>query len=136
MQEVLLDSDMLSEIWKRKNATVVGHAARYLAFHSQFTFSTMSKYEVLRGLKQKKAKVQEAQFTSFRRHCRVVDLNERIADRAAEPWADAMNAGKPADDADLLIAATALENNLPLCTGNTSHFDWIPGLKLVDWRLP
>ena len=36
-------------------------------------------------------------------------------------------------DADILIAATALENDMTLVTGNTKHFDRIPGLIIENW---
>lgn len=37
---------------------------------------------------------------------------------------------------DLLIAATALANNLILVTHNTAEFSRVPGLKLEDWQVP
>ena len=37
-------------------------------------------------------------------------------------------------DADLIIAATALEHGRTLATGNAAHFSWINGLNLEDWR--
>lgn len=36
-------------------------------------------------------------------------------------------------NADLLIAATALEHGMTLVTGNTKHFARIPGLQLENW---
>jgi predicted nucleic acid-binding protein len=56
--------------------------------------------------------------------------------RAAELWADARTGGQPHDDADLIIAATALETGRVLVTGNVPHFAWITGLRLEDWRHP
>jgi hypothetical protein len=35
---------------------------------------------------------------------------------------------------DLIIAATALEHDRALVTGNTPHFSWISGLSLANWR--
>ena len=35
---------------------------------------------------------------------------------------------------DLMIAATALSNNLKLVTHNTSEFSRVPGLMLEDWQ--
>jgi len=37
-------------------------------------------------------------------------------------------------DADILIAATALEHGLVIATGNVTHFGRIPGLQVVNWR--
>jgi predicted nucleic acid-binding protein len=36
-------------------------------------------------------------------------------------------------DADILIAATACEEARLLVTGNTSHFERFPELKIGDW---
>ena len=41
--------------------------------------------------------------------------------------------GTPVDSFDLLIAATALENDLVLVTNNVKHFNRIPGLKIENW---
>ncbi len=41
--------------------------------------------------------------------------------------------GKPIGDMDMLIAATALEENLIVVTGNVDHFSRIPGLKIENW---
>ena len=42
-------------------------------------------------------------------------------------------ADTPLADLDLQIACIALIHALPLATHNTSHFNRIPGLRLVDW---
>ena len=36
-------------------------------------------------------------------------------------------------DMDMFIAATALEEDLILVTGNTEHFERIPGLRIENW---
>lgn len=41
--------------------------------------------------------------------------------------------GKSSDDMDLLIAATAIANEMTLVTHNVKHFEHIPNLKLTDW---
>lgn len=44
---------MLNEVLKKKNLNVVRRAAEYLAEHSQFAMSSITRYEALRGLKEK-----------------------------------------------------------------------------------
>ena len=51
-----------------------------------------------------------------------------LNDRAGDLWAFARQHGHPHGDADLIIAATALESQRVLVTGNSDHFAWIPGL--------
>lgn len=41
--------------------------------------------------------------------------------------------GMKIGDMDMFIAATALEEDLILVTGNTDHFDRIPDLKIENW---
>ena len=41
--------------------------------------------------------------------------------------------GQKIGDMDMFIAATALEEDLILVTGNTEHFERIPGLKIENW---
>ncbi|MBI5196860.1 MAG: type II toxin-antitoxin system VapC family toxin [Nitrospirae bacterium] len=42
--------------------------------------------------------------------------------------------GEPLDDADLLIASIALQNDATLVTNNTAHFRKINGLKIENWK--
>jgi len=42
-------------------------------------------------------------------------------------------AGTPIDEFDLLIAATAITNNLILVTNNTKHFTRFKNIKLENW---
>jgi tRNA(fMet)-specific endonuclease VapC len=64
------------------------------------------------------------------------EITEAILDRACDLWVVARQGRHPHGDADLIIAATVLENNRTLVTGNVRHFAWVPGLKLLDWRKP
>jgi tRNA(fMet)-specific endonuclease VapC len=47
--------------------------------------------------------------------------------------ADLEKQGFPLDDADLMIACTALVHDAILITNNTSHMSRIPGLRLEAW---
>jgi tRNA(fMet)-specific endonuclease VapC len=136
MPPTLLDTDILSELLKQKNATVVQNAAAYLAQHGQFVFSALTRYETLRGLLDKKATAQLAKFAVFCQQSLVLPISDAILDRAADLWVTAGKKGSPRSDADLIIAATALEHGYVLATGNAAHFSWIPGLTLDDWRTP
>lgn len=136
MDLALLDTDTLNEVLKQKNAQVLLHAADYLQQHGKFAISSMTRYEVLRGLKEKKATSQLVRLETFCLNSQVFPITNAILDRTADLWLAARNGGHPGKDADLIIAATALEHSRTLVTGNTIHFAWIPGLKIENWRLP
>ncbi len=41
--------------------------------------------------------------------------------------------GKPLDDFDLLIGATAIANGLIMVTNDINHFERLRGINLEDW---
>ena len=64
---------------------------------------------------------------------RMLPLTENIGNRAAaymEEYGLRVSLGP----ADALIAATAVENGLPLATGNRRHFSAIQELEIVPFR--
>ena len=56
-RQVIVDSDILSHLF-RQNTSVVARARDYLAEHAQFDISIITQYEILRGLKAKRATQQ------------------------------------------------------------------------------
>jgi tRNA(fMet)-specific endonuclease VapC len=131
-----LDTDMLNEVLKRKDRNVVRHAANYLAQYGQFAFSSLTWYEVLRGLLEKRATTQLSQFQTFCSGSLVLPVADDVLELTAQLWAEGRKRGLAPKDADLIIGATALVEGRTLATGNTSHFAWIPGLVLANWRDP
>lgn len=117
MEPALLDTDMLSELWKLRDPIVQQHALHYQSVHGAFAFSAMTRYEVLRGYRRHGAANQEARFEIFCRHSLVLPITNAILDRAADLWAHAHRQGVARNDADLIIAATALEHGRTLVTG-------------------
>lgn len=136
MDPALLDTDILSEVLKRRNSLALERADEYLASHDRFTFSAITAYEVIRGMKATRASRQLAQFTKLLATSDVLPISLPVLMRAADLWAEGHLGGHPHNDADLIIAATALEARRILVTGNTSHYAWIKGLQLADWRSP
>jgi tRNA(fMet)-specific endonuclease VapC len=136
MDEAILDTDILSEVLKRKDQRVLATARQYLAQHQRLAFSAMTVYEIMRGLLANRAKRQRAEFLKTVGTSDVFPVSVPVLMRAAELWAEGRHGGFPHDDADLIIAATALEAERVLVTGNTSHYSWITGLRLEDWRTP
>jgi tRNA(fMet)-specific endonuclease VapC len=47
--------------------------------------------------------------------------------------AELKQAGKPVNDSDLFIAATAISHNLVLVTNNLRHFERIVSLRVENW---
>lgn len=48
----LIDTDTLSEVMKGRDVHVQQKAQQYLSLHNRFCFSIITRYEILRGLKE------------------------------------------------------------------------------------
>lgn len=113
MPEVLLDTDTLSAVM-RNHPLAAARAQLYLTAHSQFTFSIITRYEVLRGLEAKKATIQLAAFHRLCEASRVLPLTDDIVVHAATIYAELYRRGALIGDADILIAASAMMSKMPL----------------------
>jgi tRNA(fMet)-specific endonuclease VapC len=60
MEPSLIDTDNLPEVMKGVDQRVQDNARRYLAAFGHFTFSLITRYEILRGLKARRATRQIA----------------------------------------------------------------------------
>ncbi|MFZ5830326.1 MAG: type II toxin-antitoxin system VapC family toxin [Planctomycetota bacterium] len=130
--KTLLDTDILSGLM-RKIPVAVDRARAYLAAHGRLTISSMTRFEVLRGLKAKRAAAQLAAFDLFCSNNEVLPITDAVIVRAAEIYADLHSCGQLIPDADLLIGATAIENGLLLATNNVADFGRIAGLQTDNW---
>lgn len=132
MLPALLDTDILSAVM-RKNSLAVERARSYLDVNRQFTFSIITRYEILRGLISKGATKQLAAFDTLCSLSRILPLNDSIIFKAAKIYADLHRRGELIGDADILIAATAIEYGLVVVSNNKTHFCRIPDLQLENW---
>jgi tRNA(fMet)-specific endonuclease VapC len=130
----LLDTDILSELFKGHNL-VKSRAAEYMREHSRLTISHITKYEILKGLKAKKAQKQIDAFTKFCTSNIVLPISDNAIVKAADMYASLKEQGELISDGDILVAAIAVTNDLVLVTNNTNHFSRIKDLKLDNWKI-
>jgi len=122
--EVVLDTDILSAIM-RQHPVVILKAREYLLDYGQFTFSIITRFEILRGLKAKGATRQVIVFDEFCARNTILPLTDEVVVKAADIYADLRGRGVLIGDADILIAASALVRGLGVVTNNEAHFQRI-----------
>ena len=128
----LIDTDILSAIM-RGTPSATTQARSYLEIHRQFTFSVITRYEVLRGLLAKNAAKQLAAFDQLCAASRILPVTDPVVVQAASIYADLSRRGDLINDADILIAATAVAHGLVVVTNNESHFRRVPRLQVENW---
>ena len=131
--EVVVDSDTLS-LYLKNFPKVTAQANGYLSVHRELTFSIITRFEVLRGLKIKSAATQINKFNAICRYSRILEISDEIIERAADIYASLYQRGQLIGDADILIAATALDYDLPIVTNNEKHFNRINNLQVLNWN--
>lgn len=134
MKPCLLDTDILS-LFFRNHPKVTENCNLYLQEYKKLSFSLITYYEILSGLKHRDAQKQLEKFLAFSKLNQIILLTEESVRKSAEIYADLRQQGTPVDDIDLLIAGVAIANNLVLVTHNQKHFGKIKKLKLRDWTL-
>lgn len=120
---ILIDSDVM--IWLTRGH--VGAMERLIQINP-WRISTITYLELAQGCRSKE-ELQRAKRGLIAQQTQVLPLTSAISEQAmalidAHALADGLQL------ADALIAATALEHDLTLLTGNTRHFSAIEQLKI------
>lgn len=91
-------------------------------------------YEIKRGLLASGSTSKLNRFVSFANALGIVELKTSTLDIAAQIYSDLKKAGTLIEDDDIIIGASALENNAILVTNNERHLGRIKDLKYEVWN--
>jgi tRNA(fMet)-specific endonuclease VapC len=129
----LLDTNIVSYILKRRNTTIDSKLRETRRTGQDVFLSCIAYYEVKRGLLYANATRQIGEFNAFFGKYPVLFLDDiGIIEKACEIHADLKIKGTPIQDADVLIAATAIIHGLILVS-NDSDLQRVEGLNLENW---
>ena len=133
MTESLVDTDILSFYFKG-DSKVVAKFNDYLKEFDVINISIITYYEILGGLKFKKAERQIKEFEEFVSNNTIIHISEQSAKLSGDIYADLRQKGITIGTSDILIAGIAIENELTLVTNNERHYESIEGLKIENWK--
>ena len=131
----LLDTNVLTAILKKNEK--ISNKLEEVGFIGQEVFiSCIAYYESKRGLIYANATRQLSDLNEVCRQYRVLFLdNIEIIEKACEIHANLKRRGLPIQEADILIAATAITRGLILVS-HDSDMQRVPGITLEDWLQP
>jgi predicted nucleic acid-binding protein len=118
---MLVDTDVL--IWHLRGYP---QATRRLDELGALTLSAISWLEVLQGMRNK-AELVAVKKMLDKRSTRLLPVTEAITLRATELM-ESLTLSHGLQMGDALIAATAIEHQLPVLTANVKHFGAVQGL--------
>jgi len=116
MTDYLLDSGIL--IRHLRDYKGYPELVDRLTDEADIYISVMTRFEIVRGMRDHE---QDATFALLE-SLDTIALSNDIADKAAEIVREARLQGITFDEADAIIAATAMLHNLALVTTNAKHF--------------
>jgi len=124
---MIFDTDVL--IWVQRGNE---KAASLIDKTEERLISSQTYMELLQDAKNKKQHQLVKNFLS-EYGFEIIPISENISHRATV-YVEEYSLSHSVHAADAIIAATATENNLVLCTGNKKHFQPIKGLKLKIFK--
>lgn len=134
MSNYLLDTNVLSEILKKRPEPRVLERLRATPARSLAT-SAVCVTELRCGAARhpQGTRLWDRIARELLARIRILPFGEAEAVRAGDLLAVLQSSGTPIGIEDVLIGATALQENLTVVTRNTRHFRRIPGLAVESW---
>ena len=130
----LIDTDIIIYALNG-NTHVVDNLQRYAA--KPKAISAITYGELLFGaMKSQRREENTARVRHVGELFLVVDVSRAIIETFSSLKTSLQQEGRPLQDFDLLIAATALNLDYERVTNNEKHFYRIPKLKVANWAKP
>jgi tRNA(fMet)-specific endonuclease VapC len=129
----LLDTDTCIHLL-RGRAAAVAQAQQHRP--ADLAISAITHYELLYGVEHCPPAWRKREGRKVRlllEHLLILPFTGETASHAAILRAGLESTGQSIGPMDVLIAATALEHQLPIVTENLREFQRVPGLRCVSW---
>lgn len=129
----LFDTDVLSRLMKQAPPASLHNRFTGVLVERQYT-SSITLAELVFGAKKKGSRrLAELIDELVVSNLSVLPFDADAARRYGETRAELERHGTTTGDADLRIAAIALDRGLIVVTGNTRHFERVPDLSVENW---
>jgi tRNA(fMet)-specific endonuclease VapC len=131
-KQYLIDTDILIDFLKAKYALDKKFKSVGL---KNCHISEITIVELTYGaLKSSNIEKQMENVQKVKTHFQITPPIANVIERYGKERLRLEQLGQRLSDFDLLIAATAVENNLILVTGNRKHHQRVEGVLIEDWR--
>lgn len=129
----LLDTCVISDFFKKIPSVI--HRFEKLS-PEQLHISSIAIMEIEYGLKlnpEREIKIRPL-WTALLRHINILNYSQKCSIASASIRAELKTLGCLIGPYDILIAGTALAENMIMVTSNGKEFSRIPHIRIEDWR--
>jgi len=124
---ICLDTSILIDFYRKKDKSK-STFFKLTEHYALFAVSAITEYELYLGSSNE----QNVFWDKFFSQITVLPFNTKSARQSATIYQQLKAKNKLIDAPDILIAGTAISNNLPFATLNRKHFEHIKDLQLID----
>ena len=124
---IFLDTSVIIEYYRKKDKSKSFYY-ELTKTYSLFAVSAITEYEVLVGSNDE----QDIYWKSFFEQITILPFTKETNQTAIKIYRQLKRISKLIPIPDLLIGATALNNNLPVATLNKKHFSRIDQLEIIE----
>jgi len=125
-RRILIDTSILIDYLR----CIDKQKTKFVSLFKEYTLcvSTITIFELLNG-----ATTEDKQLVIKKvlKPLVIVDFNISCAEKASEIFRILRKQNKLIEFRDILIGATAIENDLPVATFNKKHFERLPDIELI-----
>jgi tRNA(fMet)-specific endonuclease VapC len=127
---VVVDTDVVSFLYKHDTRALVyrPHLDGKLMLISFMTLAELDRWALERHWGDRRRRDLEKFLENFA----VIEWNRSLCLKWAEATYSARRNGRPIETADAWIAATALQQGIPLITHNRAHYVGVDGLQVIS----
>lgn len=129
---IVLDTDVISNLMRPRPAPTLVARLAEIPVHEQGT-TAITLGELAYGAQRVARAELYQRAMRLLGDATVLPFDRAAAERYGHIRSELERDGMHLADPDLRIAATVLAHDAALITGNTRHFDRVPGLTVQDW---
>ena len=127
----MLDTDIASYLIRGGHPEVT---TKFTELFEDCVMSSITAAELLYGAKKRNNRTLTQKVQALCSLMTIISWNEEAANVYAKLRVELETSGTPIGNMDMLIAASAIAEDVTLVTNNTEHFFRIPSLKTENWR--
>lgn len=126
----MLDTDIASYLIRGDHP---GVTEKFTELYENCAISSITAAELQYGAKKRSNRILTQKVQALCNLLPIIPWNDEAAKAYAKLRVELENAGTPIGNMDMLIAASAIAEDVTLVTNNVEHFSKVTSLKIVNW---
>ena len=126
----MLDTDIASYLIRGDHPDVT---EKFTELYENCAISSITAAELQYGAKKRNNRILTQKVQALCNLLPIIPWNDEAAKAYAKLRVELENAGTPIGNMDMLIAASAIAEDVTLVTNNVEHFSKVTSLKIVNW---